>query len=192
MVAGARIRFTDTSSGARSRRWDFGDGRTSRQRNPLQSWGSPGFYEVVLVVSDGSRELSASRTFLVEPAEPAGPCESGSSNRCLQDSRYRIEVDWRTADGRTGEASVVHSGTNDSGLFSFFDPANWEVLVKVLDGCETNGHVWVFAASTTDLGYTIRVTDTVTEETVVYRNEPGTSAPSITDVEAFESSCAEP
>lgn len=26
-------------------------------------------------------------------------------------------------------------GTKDSGLFRFFDPDNWEVLIKVLDGC---------------------------------------------------------
>ena len=71
---------------------------------------------------------------------------------------------------------MVHAGTDDSGLPRFFDPDNWEVLVKVLDGCAVNGHVWVFAASTTDLGYAIRVTDTTDGAERLYRNEPGRPA----------------
>ena len=84
---------------------------------------------------------------------------------------------------------MVHAGTNDSGLFRFFSPANWEVLIKVLGGCALNGYVWVFGASTTDLGYWIRVTDTVTDTTRVYRNEPGMPAPAITDAAAFTEAC---
>ena len=47
---------------------------------------------------------------------------------------------------------VVEAGTNDSGLFRFFDPLNWEILIKVLDGCRTNGRMWVLGASTTESG----------------------------------------
>ena len=52
-----------------------------------------------------------------------------------------------------------------------------------------NGHVWVFGASTTDLGYAIRITDTVTGEVKEYRNETGTPAAAITDVTAFANAC---
>ena len=57
---------------------------------------------------------------------------------------------------------MVPKATKDSGLFRFFDADNWEMLVKVLDGCTINGHHWVYGASTTDLGYSIVVTDTTT------------------------------
>ena len=103
-----------------------------------------------------------------------------------------MDVTYRTLDGWTGDASVVHAGTDDSGLFRFFSSSNWEVLVKVLDGCEQNGNVWVFAASTTDLGYEIRVVDTAANggrSEMVYRNEPGRAAPAITDVTAFPDAC---
>lgn len=184
--------FRDTSAGpVRSRRWDFGDGRASRGADPLHAWRSPGFYEVVLTVGDGGQESAAAMTFLVEAAEPAGTCASGAATRCLRDSRFEVGVDWFLADGRAGEALVVHAGTNDSGLFRFFDPANWEILVKVLDGCEHNGALWVFAASTTDLGYTIRVTDTVTKQVREYRNEPGMPAAAVNDAKAFPESCEE-
>ena len=98
-------------------------------------------------------------------------------------------VDWRTGGGQAGRGVVVREGTNDSGLFRFFNPENWEVLIKVLDGCAVNGHVWVYGASTTDLGYTIRVTDTVTGAVKEYRNEPGMPAPAITDPAAFPDGC---
>ena len=107
---------------------------------------SPGFYEVTLSVSDGTTVSIASQVFLVEASDPAGTCEADAETLCLQDSRYAVGVDWWTADGGSGAASVVHSGTNDSGLFTFFSRENWEVLIKVL-GCALNGHVWVYGAS---------------------------------------------
>ena len=63
------------------------------------------------------------------------------------------------------------------------------MLIKVLDGCSINGKVWVFGASTTDLKYVIRVTDTATGAAKEYRNEPGAPAPAITDAEAFPEGC---
>ena len=179
--------FQDASTGAvRTRLWDFGDGGQSRGAGPSRSWSSPGFYEVTLTVSDGEIESAASLTFLVEAAEPAGTCAADEETRCLGDSRFAVTVDWRGAGGEESSATVAHAGTNDSGMFWFFDRANWEVLVKVLDGCAVNGRVWVFAASTTDLGYAIRVEDTATGEVREYRAEPGASAAAVTDMKAFE------
>ena len=124
------------------------------------------------------------------PTEDGGPCEPNRETLCLQDSRYAVTVEWRKPDGETGVAGVVNAArTNDSGLFTFFSPDNWEILIKVLDGCALNGHVWVYAASTTDLGYTIRVTDMLTEAVKEYENEPGVAAPTITDGTAFLEGC---
>ena len=153
------------------------------------TWSKPGFHEVTLWTSNGRDESTASLTFLVAASAPLGTCASDAQTVCLQDSRYAVRIEWRTADGASGAASVVHSGTNDSGLFRFFDSNNWEVLIKVLDGCALNGHVWVYGASTTDLGYAIRVTDTVTGAVKEYRNEPGLPAPAIVDGKAFPEGC---
>ena len=193
-VTGEAVRFMDMSSGTvRSRRWEFGDGASSQGRRPEHAWSSPGFHEVTLWVSDGATESTASRKFLVEAAEPLGTCAADAETLCLQDSRYAVGVDWWTAAGESGAGSVVYEGTNDSGLFTFFNRENWEVLIKVLDGCALNGHVWVYGASTTDLGYTIRVTDmvtgTVTGTVKEYRNEPGLPAAAITDATAFREGC---
>ena len=79
----------------------------------------------------------------------------------------------------------VPFGEDDSGLFYFFSLKNWEVLVKVLDGCDITGHFWVFAASATDVGYTLSVTDTANGTVKEYRNPIGQIAPALTDTSAF-------
>ena len=190
MGTGVEVTFRDLSTGSVAAwRWDFGDGVASSRREPTHSWSSPGFYRVELVVSGLGMKSASSRDILVRASDPAGTCEPDGKTLCLQDSRYQVVVDWWTGDGNSVAGSVVHAGTNDSGLFTFFDRENWEILIKVLDGCALNGHVWVFGASTTDLGYAIRVTDTVTGLVKEYRNEPGLRAPAITDGKAFHA-CA--
>ena len=67
----------------------------------------------------------------------------------------------------------------------FFTPNNWEMLVKVLDGCSLNGHFWVFAAATTDVEYVLRVTDMQTGAVREYSNPLGNAAAAITDTSAF-------
>ncbi|MYD86436.1 MAG: PKD domain-containing protein, partial [Acidobacteria bacterium] len=120
-VAGEALRFTDTSAGTvRFRRWEFGDGTTSRSGAPVHSWSSPGFHEVTLEVSDGASPSTARRTFLVTAAEPAGTCTADAETLCLQDSRFEVTVEWRDGAGGSGTGRVVHAGTNASGMFSFF------------------------------------------------------------------------
>ena len=80
---------------------------------------------------------------------------------------------------------MVPFGADDSGLFYFFTANNWEMLVKVLDGCGITNHFWVFAAATTDVGYTLKVTDTANGMVREYDNPIGQAAPAITDTSAF-------
>ena len=116
-------------------------------------------------------------------------CRADAETLCLRESRFEVKMDWRTADGESGGGQVVNAGARDSGLFHFFDPENWEVLIKVLDGCAINGRMWVLGASTTDLGYRITVTDTLTGQERTYWNDPGQPAPAIVDTVAFPKAC---
>ena len=187
---GVPVAFKDTSSGAvRFRLWEFGDGRQSKRPSATHGWTVPGFYEVTLRVDNGVQESELSQVFLVEAANPRGTCEPDAETRCLQDSRYSVVVDWWSGNATGGRGSVVPVGTNDSGLFQFFDSDNWEVLIKVLDGCPQNGNVWVFGASTTDRGYRIEVRDTVTGMVREYRNDAGRPAQALIDSSAFPEGC---
>jgi hypothetical protein len=58
----------------------------------------------------------------------------------FQNGRFEVDVEWRTAAGETGKGRPAQKPTVDSALFWFFSPTNWELMVKVLDGCQLNGH----------------------------------------------------
>ena len=79
-------------------------------------------------------------------------------------------------------------GLDDTGNFFFFSSDNMEFLIKVLDGVNgTNafGNFWVFHAATTNVEYTLRVTDTATGATKTYGDPLGSSFPAVTDTQAF-------
>ena len=75
--------------------------------------------------------------------------------------------------------------TGDTGDFWFFNSANVEVIVKVLDGCVANGHRWVFASGLTNVLATITVTDVLTGVTKSYTNPQGVAFRPIQDTTAF-------
>ncbi|HEX2642867.1 MAG TPA: choice-of-anchor L domain-containing protein [Thermoanaerobaculia bacterium] len=122
----------------------------------------------------------------VVSTEAKAPCVPGSGSLCLSDRRFRVEVTWKDFQGRTGSGTVVPFGADDSGLFWFFASTNWEMLVKVVDGCALNGRFWIFSAAVTNVQYTLRVTDTVTGKIREYKNPLGTSSRAITDTGTFQ------
>lgn len=126
--------------------------------------------------------------FLLGSAATA-ECVDSETTRCLRDGRFQLEVTWKDFEDREGVGTVVNTFpqvSDDSVLFYFFDPQNWEMLVKVLDGCSVTQSFWVFAASTTNVEFELTVTDTWTAEEKVYKNPLGVSADAITDTAAFK------
>lgn len=106
----------------------------------------------------------------------------------LQGGRFTVEIPLDPPHG--GLARLAEPPSADSALFYFFSPDNWEVMVKVLDGCELNGKFWVFGAASTDVGYTVVVRDNLGGTERRYRHAAGSPAPAITDTAAFD--CAAP
>lgn len=116
---------------------------------------------------------------------PIGACVADATTLCLSNGRFRIQVGWETFTGDKGVASTVPVVSDDSGLFYFFTPNNWEMLIKVLDGCTSTAHYWVFFAATTDVQFVVTVTDTQTGRVKTYFNPQGSSADAVTDTSAF-------
>ena len=75
--------------------------------------------------------------------------------------------------------------TGDTGYFWFFDAANAEMIVKVLEGCGINGSYWVYAGGLTNVRTTLTVTDTVTHGVKTYVNPQKTPFQPIQDTGAF-------
>jgi hypothetical protein len=111
-------------------------------------------------------------------------CATPDRTLCLQDSRFRVDVTWHDPrSGATGTGATIPQ-TSDTGGFWFFNPANLELTVKVLDGRAVNGHFWVFYGSLSDVEFTITVTDSLTGIKKTYHNPPYTLA-SKADTAAF-------
>ena len=164
----------------------FDDSSQTLSGRPMAVSG-PAEYTYAATDSTGA---SASLSFTIEVVEPEGNCRSTGAATCLQDARYEVTVDWWTADGQSGAGQAASVGTSDSALFWFFNSTNWELLIKVLDGCAVNDRHWVFGAATTDVGYRVTVTDTEAGSVREYRNEPGQAAQAIADVAAFDEACS--
>ena len=114
-----------------------------------------------------------------------GPCVADDTTFCFQNGRFEVRVAWKDFSGNTGDGHVVPGSSSKSGLFWFFQPANWEMMVKVLDACSFSNRFWVFSAATTTVEYTLQVRDTVTGRTVEYRNPAGKASPAVTDTGSF-------
>ncbi len=106
------------------------------------------------------------------------PLDIGSADR------FRVTVLWQDQQDNvgTGEPVVL---TSDTGYFWFFDVANVEIVVKVLDGCGVNGNFWVFAAGLTDVAVELTVEDTISGEVRTYFNDVGTPFQPVQDTSAF-------
>jgi hypothetical protein len=107
-----------------------------------------------------------------------------ATSLCLND-RFLVDVEWRATPASSGVGRTVSCSSDDSGLFWFFAPENWELMVKVIDGCGLNNRYWVFSAATTNVFYRMEVFDVRAGAQKIYFNYPGPPAPAVTDTSAF-------
>ena len=131
--------------------------------------------------------LEAGFLFLAGERRPEATsvCTPSATHLCLNRGRFRVEVAW-DADGTSGAGKVVPGAAANSGLFWFFLPTDWEVMVKVGDGCASNQHYGVFIAGTATVHYVVKVTDTRTGQVRQYENPAGQAAAATIDSNAFD------
>lgn len=107
--------------------------------------------------------------------------------------RYHVSVLYATELDLAGEPLFLQASSasfsEDSAWFWFFNEENVEVVVKILDGCTVNGHVWMFASGLTNVGVRIVVRDLATDESRVWESPIGEDFIPILDTHAF-ASCA--
>lgn len=191
---GSDVAWTFTPDGAINeiRLWSVGRSETqirqwinlpiaSPQAGLVAVWANGGPDDVV-GIHDGV--IVGNVTALTFPV--ALGCTTTATTLCLAD-RFTVTVDWRV-DGppvSEGQGRVAPLTTAESGIFWFFAPTNWEVMVKVLDGCVINDRKWIFSAATTNVFYRLEVFDVEHGVNKVYFNYPGPPAPAVTDTAAL-------
>ncbi len=141
------VKFTDLSTTGAERivdwNWNFGDGNSSVQQNPLHQYRSPGEIPVSLTVTDNNEcedtfvapisYFPVPALIVIAPSSFAGcvPADIFFDNLSFPiDSTYEIE--WDFGDGGTsGEISPT---------YTYQDPGDFTVDVKITSpiGCETD------------------------------------------------------
>ena len=111
-------------------------------------------------------------------------CTPNDQTLCLNNGRFSVTARFRTANTAEADASAVGL-TGDSGYFWFFNSANIEVVVKVLNGCPITNAYWVFATGLTNVEVTLTVMDTEHGNVKTYTNTLGVAFAPIQDTGAF-------
>jgi len=124
-----------------------------------------------------------------------GLCTPTATTLCLDgmpgDGRFAVTVDYSTIQGGglSGTAlatPLLGLGARQGGLFTFFDPANPEMVLKILDGCIINNHFWVYASAGTNVGMTVTIEDLLLGgPPKLYVNPDLNPAPPVQDVNAL-------
>ncbi|HEV2846115.1 MAG TPA: proprotein convertase P-domain-containing protein, partial [Thermoanaerobaculia bacterium] len=136
------VKFTDTETG-----------RIRSYHNP--PGGLCGLGDVVTFAPEGE-------SLPLKEGPVSGSCVPGGSDLCLLEGRFKVQVHWRDrASGLEGTGFALPHGDR-SGFFWFFDPANVELGVKIVDGRLVSGTFWLYHGALTSLDYTLTVTDTTT------------------------------
>lgn len=158
-------------------------------------------------ISDAGTETLAKQTLKFDAfgnaatqfnATPTSPCTRlrvvrkfkgaitpSAKTLCLgNDGRFQVDVEFRDFTGGTKPA-VPLPDSMDTRMFHFFSPDNWEMLLRVVDGCATNGNFWVCFGGMTNAEYELTVTDTENGQVRSYSNPLGTPASAILDTAAF-------
>lgn len=118
-----------------------------------------------------------------------GPCIRNSETACLLGGRFEVKVQWTTSTS-SGAARVMsfdgeRTESNESVFFYFFNLANFEMGVKVLNACGVNNNYWIFVSGLTNQGYAVTVRDSLTGRVKTYSNPLGTYPTTVGDTSAL-------
>jgi len=168
--AGDPVQFTDTTTGAISWQWDFGDGITSTDQNPQHTYTTGGNYTVTLNASDGTDAGQHTEIITVNVVVAvdftANPTSGGAPLVVHFTDHSTGATSWKW---RFGEGSPW--GPPDSTLqnpsYTYNNPGSYDVTLEINDTTELtkddyivvdasyNGRIEVEVASgVTDLSLT--------------------------------------
>ena len=111
-------------------------------------------------------------------AQDLSPCLRDAETACLLTERFEVRVAWTTSEasgeGRVMSFAGARAESDQSAFFWFFDPANFEMGVKMVDACVPPFNAyWVFVSGLTNQGFDVEITDTTSLLSRHYTNPLG-------------------
>ncbi|MBZ0114179.1 MAG: hypothetical protein K8J08_17085 [Thermoanaerobaculia bacterium] len=171
--------------------WEDGDDDPIHLEIPILDDGETEVaevFELALSNPGGGAVLGTyDRSLITIEDDDTGPpsCVEDDFTLCLNEGRFKVQIAWRDFAGGVGPGMAVPS-TPDTGFFWFFEEDNLEVIIKVLDACDSEfNSYWVFFAVASNVEYVITVTDTEAGISKSYPNNLGEFAPATGDTSAF-------
>lgn len=100
------VEFTDSSTGANSVLWNFGDGNTSTERNPIHNYSSNGTFVVTLTAYNQFGEDSTTQTVVVsgigvDSYEVEQPTEEETTEEVVEEETTEEDSTFQTQDVQT-------------------------------------------------------------------------------------------
>ncbi|MDG1517759.1 MAG: PKD domain-containing protein [Flavobacteriales bacterium] len=138
------VPFTNLSTDGNSYKWDFGNGFTSTDLDPIYIYSQPGIYTVTLITTNGTDSDTTKKSALIRVnASPVPKLSVNSQNGCsphiaefsdLSIPQSGTITEWYWAFGN-GETSSEQNPTT-----TYIETKNYEVFLKVKDinGCEAS------------------------------------------------------
>ncbi len=107
-VAPLTVQFTDTSSGSPDTwEWDFGDGATSTEKNPVHTYNQTGRFTVTLTVTNAAGSSSKAGAIIVQEIPPQPP--KAAESFTLESDAVNVSV------GDDGKQQVIFNATAGAG-----------------------------------------------------------------------------
>jgi PKD repeat protein len=138
--------FNNTSTGASSYQWDFGDGNTSNNTNPSHSYTSTGIYTIQLIATSGAGCVDSTNgtievlepptaLFTVAPDSGCGPLNVAFNN---QSFGQNISFSWNFGNGNT---STLQSPINEIYPAGIIADSIYYIQLDVTNFCGTVSHL---------------------------------------------------
>jgi PKD repeat protein len=129
---GLTVDFSNTSSGATSYLWDFGDGTTSVEADPQHTFPGAGGYDITLIAANdcGSDTTSVYLELLLPPtagfsADQTEGCAPMTVQFTNESSANAISWSW------TFEGGVPASSTEENPVVQYLNPGSYGVTLTV-------------------------------------------------------------
>ena len=141
LCVGQQVAFNNTSTGATSQQWQFGDGTFSAVINPVHTYATPGLYTVKLIVYNSNPSGNVCRDSLlrviqVTASQPGNISISANSAPCAPHTVTftnlnvpSVNTTWDFGDGQTGTGNIVTHTYTAGGVF------NVHVISTAPGGC---------------------------------------------------------